>query len=279
MRDRAWADERGGWSLARWRVILLLMAVLLPSAALACGEDYQSADGSAEVLTIEQALAATPGETVKVTGTVVATGGDGDMEVVLAEALLESYPPQAGGATLPVTNLDLGGLVGLSSSEGGPDSTTVVWSDYWLVLEGVVVDGVLDARRTPRVVETTLKDLRLRFSPVSEPLTTGTTVWWAFDVTNNGPEPVALTFSSGQRADVVLSREGAEEYRWSNGKAFTQAIEMVTLAPGEVLPIVMNDAFSAGSGDYGLAATVTATLGSEGAGQPLPELAMDVTVF
>ena len=68
-------------------------------------------------------------------------------------------------------------------------------------------------------------------------------MWWAFDLENTGMEPLDLSFSSGQRADVVLSREGVEEYRWSADKAFTEAIETVTIAPGEILPIVMNDVF------------------------------------
>jgi len=257
--------------------VLVALSLLLPAVA-GCGST-EPADGAVEVLTIEQALASEPGETIKVSGAIVATGSGADVEVVLASALLESYPPQAGGAILPVTGLDLGALVGLSSTEGRPDLAAVSWSDYWVVLEGVMKDRVLEVQSAPRMVETTFGDVHLRFSPVSEPLTAGTTVWWAFDVENNGPGPVDLTFSSGRRADVVLSRDGVEEYRWSADKAFTEAIETVTIAPGEVLPIVMNDAFEAAPGDYDLTATVTATTGPAGTGQPLPALAMGVTVF
>ena len=142
-----------------------------------------------------------------------------------------------------------------------------------------MANGVLEVQAAPRTVETTFGDVHVRFSPVSEPLTTGSTVWWAFDLENTGTEPLDLTFSSGQRADVVLSRDGVEEYRWSADKAFTEAIETVTIAPGEVLPIVMNDVFGAAPGDYELAAAVTAVVDGEGTGQPLPTLAMVVTVF
>ncbi len=231
------------------------------------------------MLTIEQALASEPGETIKVSGAIVATGNGADREIVLASALMESYPPQAGGAILPVTGLDLESLVGLSSTEGQPDLAPVTWSDYQVVLGGVIKDGVLEVQSTPQVVEATSGDVQVRFSPVTEPLTAGTTVWWAFDVQNTGSEPVILTFSSGQRADIVLSQDGEEKYRWSAGKAFTEAIETFTGAPGQIFPIVLNDEFGVTSGDYDLVATVTATVGPEGTAQPLPELTMTVTVY
>jgi hypothetical protein len=258
---------------------LILAVAILPVAAAGCGEDEPSA-GDGAVLTIEQALATEPGEPIKVTGTIVATGSGADAKIVLASALLESYPPQAGGATLPVTGLDLTSLVGLSSTAGQPDMAPVSWSEYPVVLEGVMNNGVLEVQGTPRMAEATSGDVRVRFSPVSEPLPAGAgTVWWAFDLQNMGSAPVALTFSSGQRADVVLSQDGVEKYRWSRGKAFTEAIETFTGEPGQVFPIVLNDQFAVEPGQYDLVATVTATVGPEGAAQPLPELTMQVTVY
>jgi hypothetical protein len=157
---------------------------------------------------------------------------------------------------------------------------TVTWSDYWVVLEGVVKEGVLEVKDAPRLVESTLGEAHLRFSPVTEPLKSGTTVWWAVDVENTGSEPLVLTFTSGQRADVVLSRDGVEVYRWSEGRIFTEAIETLTLGPGEVLPIVMNDHLPPlQSGDYDLVATITAAVGPHGTGPQLPALAMTVGVF
>jgi hypothetical protein len=258
--------------------LALCLAVLLHSVAvLGCGGE--GGGGAGQVLTVEQALASEPGETIRVIGAIVATGSGPDREIVLASVLMESYPPQAGGAVLDVTGLDLGALVGLNSTEGRPDLAPVTWSDYWIVLEGVVSHGVLQVQETPAVVEATLEDLHLRFSPVSDPMTGGTTVWWVFDLGNNATQPLDLTFSSGQRAEVVLSRDGEEEYRWSHGKAFTEAIETARIAAGEVLPIVMNDTLEVSPGEYDLMATVTVTLGSEGMGQQLPALTMSVTVF
>jgi Intracellular proteinase inhibitor len=279
-RYRIAADRRRRRTVLFASLLSLILAVAtLLVAVTGCGADGPGA-GDGAVLTIEQALVAEPGEPIKVTGSIVATGSGADAEIVLASVLLESYPPQAGGATLQVSGLDLASLVGLSSTAGQPDMASVTWSDYPVVLEGVITDGVLEVQGTPRVAEATSGDVRVRFSPVSEPLLADAgTVWWAFDLQNVGGAPVDLTFSSGQRADVVLSQDGVEKYRWSQGKAFTEAIETFTGEPGQVFPIVLNDEFAVEPGQYDLVATVTATVGPEGAAQPLPELTMQVTVY
>jgi len=277
--NTAAARRRGRTVLFASLLALILAFAILPVAAAGCGEDEPNA-GDGAVLTIEQALAAEPGEPLKVTGAIVATGTGADAKIVLASVLLESYPPQAGGATLPVSALDLASLVGLSSTAGQSDMAPVTWSDYPVVLEGVMKDGVLEVEGTPRVAEATSGDIRVRFSPVSEPLLADAgIVWWAFDLQNVGSAPVDLTFSSGQRADVILSQDGVEKYRWSQGKAFTEAIETFTGEPGQVFPIVLNDEFALAPGQYDLVATVTATVGPEGAALPLPEVTMQVTVY
>jgi hypothetical protein len=67
----------------------------------------------------------------------------------------------------------------------------------------------------------------------TEPLRAKAPVTWTLALRNAGPEPVTLTFGSGQRGDVVLLQSGAERYRWSMGKAFTQALAEMPLAPGQ----------------------------------------------
>lgn len=53
-------------------------------------------------------------------------------------------------------------------------------------------------------------------------------------VTNNGDEPVDLTFRTSQRFDFVIrDADGVEVWRWSDDMAFLQAISHATLAPGE----------------------------------------------
>jgi hypothetical protein len=255
----------------------LLAALAL--AAAACGKsDGGSATTGGEqsgvVLTVEQALAAEPGQELNVQGAVFFTA----KEVVLASAVMESYPPQPGGATLTVEGLEPEALVGLSSTAGEPGLVQVTWSDYPVVLRGVVEDGVLEVTGTPRISERTTAGVTVRFSPVSEPVRSEEPVWWAFDVASTGDRPVVLTFSSGQRGEVVLSRAGAEEYRWSSGKAFTEAIETVTVEPGETFAVVLNDTMTAGPGDYELTAKVTASAGAGGQVAPLPSLTMTLTV-
>jgi hypothetical protein len=116
------------------RIATMLSLLAVVSAGLfACGSAVPGdgttttstgpGDDSAAVLTIEQARAAEPGHLIRVTGAVVATG----TEVSLASVLLESYPPQAGGATVPVEGLDLDSLVGLSSTADQPDLAQVIW--------------------------------------------------------------------------------------------------------------------------------------------------------
>jgi|AntRauTorcE11898_2_1112593.scaffolds.fasta_scaffold16077_3 hypothetical protein len=53
--------------------------------------------------------------------------------------------------------------------------------------------------------------------------------------TNTGEEPVELTFTDGQTIEVVASREGAEVWRYSDGRMFTQALRFETVVPGEQL--------------------------------------------
>ncbi|QSG01442.1 BsuPI-related putative proteinase inhibitor [Natranaeroarchaeum sulfidigenes] len=60
-------------------------------------------------------------------------------------------------------------------------------------------------------------------------------VTFRLTVTNAGSTPVELTFRDGRRADIVVYGATTDEecWRWSDGKLFTQAIERVTLAPGD----------------------------------------------
>jgi len=62
-------------------------------------------------------------------------------------------------------------------------------------------------------------------------------VEFTFTVTNTGSDTVALTFRSGQRADVTVTdtETGDEVWRRSQGRMFTQAISTVELSAGETL--------------------------------------------
>lgn len=266
-------------------IACLALAVLVPGCGSGQGEDTTTtgAGQGPQVLTIEEALLAERGSTVDVRGALVAPNGGSVTEMVLASALLESYPPQAGGATLRLRGLDLEDLVGLSSTSDGSGLAQVWWSDYWMVLGGVIKDGLLEVQQTPRVITATAAGATARFSPVAEPMVSGDTVWWAFDLRNQGSTPMELQFSSGQRTEIVLAQDGVEKYRWSEGKAFTQAIENVIIQPGETWPVVVNDSLAVPPGDYDLTATITAGVGGEGSGYSpgaaLPPLTTTVRVY
>ena len=63
--------------------------------------------------------------------------------------------------------------------------------------------------------------------------TEGDTVVLALRVTNPYDAPVEVTFPSGQAYDfAVRGAGGAELWRWSASRGFTQAVQTRTLAPG-----------------------------------------------
>lgn len=63
----------------------------------------------------------------------------------------------------------------------------------------------------------------------------GDTATFALRVTNEGDDPVSLTFSDGQRAEFVVRDAGtdAERWRWSEGRMFPQMLGSEEVAPGE----------------------------------------------
>ena len=76
---------------------------------------------------------------------------------------------------------------------------------------------------------------------------------WRLELTNNGDDPITLTFPSAQLAEATLERNGEEAHRWSEGRFFTQQIVDVTLEPGASRTIELEDDLSAvAPGDYEL---------------------------
>lgn len=58
----------------------------------------------------------------------------------------------------------------------------------------------------------------------------GDTISARLTLRNTQPEILSLTFPSGQDYELVIQNEsGREVYRWSDGRAFTQAIRMITI--------------------------------------------------
>jgi len=99
-------------------------------------------------------------------------------------------------------------------------------------------------------------ELRVAFD---EPLRTGRPVTWRLQVTNRGSGPVALKFSSSQEGDVALLKGGAEVYRWSANRLFSQALRELDLAGGETHTFELEErSLGAPAGDYDLVAQVAA---------------------
>jgi hypothetical protein len=123
--------------------------------------------------------------------------------------------------------------------------------------------------------------LSLAFGFRPDPLQPSAPVAWDFTVTNVSGELVTMTFSSGQDGEVVLLQGGAEKYRWSQGRVFTQAIRTKDLAPGESLSFSLDDTLPVEPGSYELVASVasdpapapaqrTVTVGSSSSPEPSP---------
>jgi hypothetical protein len=269
---RTWGPCVTGESHTRVARLALLFGVVLIALLGLSGCANPTSPGVA--LSVEQALTAEDGRLIRAQGQVVATEAD----VVLASALLESYPPQAGGAILAVKGLDLAALVGLSSTVRQPGVALVTWSDFEVVLEGVVKNGTLEVESVPRVIEAGNAEMKVRFSAPVEPLVSGEMVWWVFDVTNLTGGELELTFPDGQTGEVVLAQSGEEKYRWSEGKAFIEAIRVDTIEPGGTVSYWLNDLLQIAPGVYDLKAMVTASAGPEGTTSELPQVATTVKV-
>lgn len=91
-----------------------------------------------------------------------------------------------------------------------------------------------------------------------DPPVAGEGVSWSFAITNTSEDPLTLTFPSGQRADVVLTDDGGEVYRWSEGRAFSQALEELTIDVDETVTFELDGTIDVGPGTYELVAALTA---------------------
>lgn len=273
-----------------------LMVLTVSLGVVACGDDGGDGNGGTPtsstgsvsttasptttvagppVMTVQDALKAESGTVARVVGALIVTYGEAaetEPTMILTTAVGESYPPVAAGPSMPVKDLDLEQLVGLSSTEGQPDVALATWSDYWVVLQGTIVDGMLEVTALPSIIQAITPELRLRFSVVSEPVDSGDVEWFAFDLRNEAATTVDLTFSSGQQAEVVLSQDGVEKYRWSEGTLFTESIETVTLEPQQTFHVILNDSVDVAPGSYDVTAYLTATATSGGKEIQLPAL-------
>jgi hypothetical protein len=84
-------------------------------------------------LTIAEALGTDSTGVIAVQGFVISDANG----MRLCEALAESYPPQCGGASIEIANLDAVDPDDLTTAQG------VTWTDYSVTILGEIIDGVL----------------------------------------------------------------------------------------------------------------------------------------
>lgn len=80
---------------------------------------------------------------------------------------------------------------------------------------------------------TELRSLSLRLQ-VEPQVRAGEEVTMRLKVKNKGSQPISLTFPTGQRYDfLVTTPDHQSVWVWSHGKSFTQAVNTLTLSPGQ----------------------------------------------
>lgn len=257
--------------MARNVIFIIVLALASAVITVGCGSTADTGAGgsAAAPLTIDQALALGDADRAWVAGSLLVLGD----QARLCSILAESYPPSCAGSSLEVEGLDVTSLVGLSRTNPDSGVGDAIWSDFPIVLSGSLADGafIVDTPPTP-VGEATSGGLLLRFDHAPRPAPASGVVFWVFEITNTSDREIRLTFRSGQKGDVILSRDGVEAYRWSADKFFTQAIEELVLAPGGSYGFYLNDSLTMEPGDYDARVFVTAS------DADLPEVAAVVTL-
>ena len=176
----------------------------------------------------------------------------------LCASLLESYPPQCGEPIVRLGDLIPESVVALQTPDDA-SLAAVQWTDYVLGVEGTIDDGVMtDVTLTDPVAEGSSAGLVVRVADLG--IVAGEPVTFPIDIRNATDTTQPLTFTSGQRAEVTLSQDGVEVYRWSDGFGFTQAIEERSLEAGQLFgAVITDDPIDLPPGTYDAKAWITAT--------------------
>jgi Intracellular proteinase inhibitor len=227
----------------RSRTALLAMALLMLVAACNGSEEESN---ELTVNPLDRFVA--PGDVATLAdGTPVITQGAlviaGDTR--LCDALLgQTFPPQCGGDSAVLGDLQRDAVVALNTP---PDAQGVAWTTYPLPVRGVVQGGVLvDTEIAGNVYMEMSNGLQVRLmaaqaSYLPEQIRTGETIWWAIDATNQTDQPIPMTFSSAQVAEVTIHDGDTEIYRWSNGQTFAQGTQELQFDAGRTAGATLND--------------------------------------
>ncbi len=247
---------------ARWRRTSLLVIVVIGLAA-ACSSNEP--DQTTNRVVQPGDVATLDDGTEVLTQGILVTSGD----TQICGAIVDSSPPRCEGPSAILGDLSLDDIVALNSATD-PEFGELSWTSYELAVTGTVDGGILvNVEVANRIYPAAGDGLRLRLLSSQSPffprqLRSGEEIRWAIDTTNILDESIELAFTSGQVAEVTLSDGDTEVYRWSDGKAFTQAINEVELEAGRTSGATLVDLFVVDPGTYTLRAWVVAT-GAENA--------------
>jgi hypothetical protein len=135
----------------RRTLIPALLALMLAGCAAGAGADQTTTlpPGGGRVaagdpVTVAQAIATATDAPQRVVGYLF-VASDGSM--VLADAMLESYPPQPGGAAVGVVGFSIEGMTGITTGPVG--GALRAWSEGTVEILGTVSDGVLTVFDVP----------------------------------------------------------------------------------------------------------------------------------
>ena len=242
---------------------ILLVVLVIGLVAAACSSDEPD---QTTTQTIEPGDVATldDGTEVLTQGILVISG-----DTRLCGAIADSPPPRCEGPSAILGDLSPDDIVALNSASD-PEVGELSWTSYELAVSGTVDNGILvNVEIANRVYPAVGDGLRMRLVWSQSPffprqLRSGEEIRWAVDITNILDEPIELTFTSGQVAEVTLSDGDTEVYRWADGKLFTQEINEVEFEAGRTSGATLADLFVLDPGTYTLRAWVVAT-GAENA--------------
>ncbi|MGI9667264.1 MAG: BsuPI-related putative proteinase inhibitor, partial [Acidimicrobiia bacterium] len=144
-------------------------------------------------------------------------------------------------------------------SPSDPSLAAVSWTDYAVGVTGDVSDGVMTNVTIVDPTETSTSDgLTARVSAMA--IVVDQPVVFPIDVRNISDAPVTLTFSTGQRAEVTLSKSNGDEvYRWSSDFSFTQEITEAEIGAGQIFGTTLSGApVDLAPGSYAAKAWITA---------------------
>ena len=247
MRSAAGPSPRCG-PVRRSTIAIAALALL----ATACGSVREKAGASgAPLLTPEEAQTRTGLASVQ--GFFWARPGDDQYRLCATE--LDTTPPQCGQPALDLDVVEVTELAGVEFSRN------VFWADD-VRISGIIktVPGLAGFDEPAPLMEVQRIDFNSYDSAsglsfrVRVPLEAERGQSWVALLTNSGPNPVEVTFPTGQSADVILNdpNSGAEVYRWSANMAFTQVERKLNLSPGQTEQIHLIDQLEVSGGLYEL---------------------------